>query len=146
MTRCQSWRRGTKPHSTLHHPGKCHKCWRPCRQRVDGSCDRCSDCTEALVHAPEAWVRLTLISEESPEPGVIDALIGDGDMTVNYTARWQRAHQGSSMGSAVATAQRAAPAPTMPLRESIVASVQRESEGVVEPMAPRYADEDGDEW
>lgn len=141
MARCQSWRRGVKPHPTLHQPGKCHKCWRPCRQKVDRSTKRCPSCTDALVHAPEAWVRIALISEESPEPRVIDALVGDGDMTVNYTARWQRAH--AHAGIDVLDAP-----PPASLRDNLVASARREVEETApEPFVPRFTDDDDqDEW
>jgi hypothetical protein len=139
MTRCQSWRRGAKPHPTLHQPGKCHKCWRPCRQKADEG-NRCVSCTDALVHAPEAWVRLALVSEESPSPGVVDLLVGDGDVTVNYTAHWQRAH--------ATTGIIRRPEFTPSLRENLVASATRETQSPEpEPFVPRYAeDDDQDDW
>lgn len=38
-------------------------------------------------------MRVALISELSPHSDVIDLLVGDNDITVNYRARWQRAHR-----------------------------------------------------
>jgi len=45
-----------------------------------------------LLSAQESWVRLALVSEANPSQDVVDALVGDGDLAVNYTARWQRGH------------------------------------------------------
>jgi hypothetical protein len=87
------------------------------------------------VHAPETWVRLGLISEPNPSTAVIDAMVGDGDFTVNYTARWQRAHQGATSDLTLV--------PVSTLRDTLVASALNESE-FVEPMVPRYdSAEDG---
>jgi hypothetical protein len=62
-------------------------------------------------------------------------LVGDGDFTVNCTARWQRAHRGATSDLPLV------PVPT--LRDTLVASARGESDPV-EPMVPRYdSEEDG---
>jgi hypothetical protein len=93
------------------------------------------------VHAPETWIRLGLISEANPPTSVIDVMVGDGDFTVNYTARWQRAHQGATSDLTLSSPM--VPVPT--LRDTLVASAQDEpGPETVEPMVPRYdSDEDG---
>jgi len=135
--RCQSWRRSAKPHDPLHRPGECHKCWRPCRQRLEDHGElRCAACIDELVHAPETWVRLGLISEPAPSKAVIDVLVGDGDFTVSYTARWQRAHQGATSDLPLV--------PAATLRDTLVASARREPE-LDESMTPRH-DSDENDW
>lgn len=144
LGRCQSWRRSKNPHESLHRPGQCHRCWRPCRQRIAHSSDRdvrCSTCVDELVHAPETWVRLALISEPSPSRGVIDALVGDGDITVNYTARWQRVHSGMAQGASSKDEVPASPPPS--LRDAVVESSRKATEIAV-PLVPRYSEEE--EW
>jgi hypothetical protein len=144
LGRCQSWRRSKKPHESLHRPGECRRCWRPCRQRIADGSDtdvRCSTCVDELVHAPETWVRLALISEPSPPRSVIAALVGDGDITVNYTARWQRVHSGIAPGASSKNDVQASPAPS--LRDVVVESSRKATEIAV-PLIPRYSEEE--EW
>ena len=129
-----------KPHDPLHRPGECHRCWRPCRRRLaDHGEKRCASCINDLVHVTETWVRLGLISEPNPSTAVIDAMVGDGDFTVNYTARWQRAHQGEVSDPSTPSTR------VQTLRDTLVASTRREPKfETVEPMVPRYdSDEDG---
>ena len=103
--RCLSWRPSAHPHTPLHRPGQCHKCWTICRHKLHRSDEdrrdgfespvRCPECIEALMTSPVAWVRLELISEPEPPLAVIQGLSGDGDFMVAATARWQMVHRGS---------------------------------------------------
>lgn len=138
LGRCRSWRRSAKPHDPLHRPGECHRCWRPCRQRVENLGDvRCAACSDELAHAPETWVRLGLVSEPNPPASVLDVLVGDGDFTVNYTARWQRAHQGAGSGRSLV--------PTPTLRDTLVESARREPElATDEPVVPQHDSNESD--
>lgn len=103
---------------------------------------RCASCIDELVHAPETWVRLGLISEPHPPKSVIDVLIGDGDFTVSYTARWQRAHQGTS--SDIPLLSHVVPVPT--LRDNLVASARREPELETDELIVLRHDFDKDGW
>lgn len=98
--RCQSWRLARRPHTPLHRPGQCHRCWRPCYRKLgEDSVDalaspvRCGRCIEQLLRSPVAWVRLELISEPTPPLAVVQTLIHDSDAMVAYTARWQLNHR-----------------------------------------------------
>lgn len=87
------------------------------------------------MHASETWIRLSLISEPNPTQDVIDVLAGDGDFTVNYTARWQRAHRANSD----------IPSAHIPtLRDANAASTRHD----VEEDSPFVAlhDDDQDDW
>jgi acyl CoA:acetate/3-ketoacid CoA transferase alpha subunit len=64
-------------------------------------------------------------------------MVGDGDFTVNYTARWQRAHQGGGSDLPLV------PVPT--LRDTLVASAREQSEVETEgPVVPRHDPHEGD--
>lgn len=91
--RCHSWRRGRRAHDELHRPGECVRCWRPCHRPLTDDLVRCEPCRKELVFAPETWVRLALISELHPHADTIDLMVSDNDITVNYRAKWQRAHR-----------------------------------------------------
>ena len=85
------------------------------------------------MHAAENWIRLALISEANPTSALINVMAGDGDFTVAYTARWQRAHLSTSLNSSDDQI------PT--LRDAIVASTRREvSDDSM--FAPRHDDQD----
>lgn len=98
-------------------------------------------CIDELVHAPETWVRLGLISEPHPSKAVIDVLVGDGDFTVSYTARWQRAHQ--RVGSDLPATSHTAPVST--LRDTLVASSRRKPETEIDESIVLQHDSD-DDW
>jgi hypothetical protein len=72
---------------------------------------------------------------------VIDALVGDGDITVNYTARWQRVHSGMAQGASSKDEVPASPPPS--LRDAVVESSRKATEIAV-PLVPRYSEEE--EW
>lgn len=108
--RCRSWRPGPRPHNALCHPGKCARCWRPCRNHLGADSPnpggpgwatatvgqrRCRECAWLIAHHPLAWVRMALLSEEHPAPQVLAVLATDGDFAVAETALWHLRHTGA---------------------------------------------------
>jgi hypothetical protein len=89
MPRCQSWRPSERPHSPLHRPGTCHRCWRPCRERVAAGRRRCDACLSALLEIPSVPVHLGLAVEDDAEEEVLMSLARDSDVRVSEAAKWQ---------------------------------------------------------
>lgn len=89
--RCHSWRRSARAHDPIHHPGECHRCWRPCHRAVSIG-ERCDECTAELLNAPEPWVRAALASEPSIDENVAEKLLDDGDLAV-FVAAHQRGEE-----------------------------------------------------
>ena len=87
--RCRSWKPGARPHEPRHDPGRCRRCWVPCRNKVprDGATVRCEECTEAILalHVP----RLSrMLLEETYVPTLLsERLAADLDAGVALAAR-----------------------------------------------------------
>ena len=86
--RCHSWRPGARPHEPRHEPGRCHRCWRPCWEKVpgDGVTVRCEGCIEAILQLNTARLTRLLLEEAYVPERLSERLVTDLDAGVALTA------------------------------------------------------------
>lgn len=92
MPRCRSWFPAQQDrHPTLHQPGRCRTCWRPCHNQVPPGAERCQDCSDALATHPSPRVRRSL-AEQTSDLEVLEFLSTDlaGDVAAAAKAGIRR--------------------------------------------------------
>ena len=88
MPRCQTWRpvlEFTASHRD-HEPGRCHTCWRPCREKVEPGVKMCATCESLLAQHPAPRVRAELARQSDTSEETLRYLVSDGDFSVALAA------------------------------------------------------------
>lgn len=88
MGRCLGWRPQEKAHKPVHlPPGGCHRCWRPCRNRVEAGELLCGTCVDAAVTHSSAAVRSMLASSGLADVELLRRMQLDPDIGVAAAAQ-----------------------------------------------------------
>ncbi len=88
--RCISWKIAPNAHAVLHEPGKCDRCWIPCKNAVKGKENgrRCSSCWNELTArcSTQEEIGLALLDEKIIPPAVFSKLAASDKLSVSLKA------------------------------------------------------------
>lgn len=130
--RCHSWRPGPKPHEPRHDPGSCHRCWRPCWNKVprDELTVRCSECVEAILALNTPRLTRLLLEEPYVPERLSERLVTDFDAGVAMAASERLGSGEDALETAFASTAELEPVTRAP---DVATSVSPDDEQVAVP-------------